>query len=64
VQRQSSSEEIRKQLQQEIDLHTALEDHIQLKMTNTMTLNVHKENPITIQHINWYHCFPCPDKFV
>ena len=34
MQRQSSSEEIRKQLQQEIDLHTALEDHIQLKMTN------------------------------
>jgi hypothetical protein len=30
----------------------------------TMTLNVHKENPITIQHINWYHFFPCPDKFV
>lgn len=34
MQRQSSSDEIKKQLQQEIDLHAALEDHIQLKMTN------------------------------
>jgi len=34
MRRGSSSDELRKQLQEDIDLHAALEGHLQLKMTN------------------------------
>ncbi|CAG2227976.1 unnamed protein product [Mytilus edulis] len=34
MRRNSSTDEIRKQLQQDMDIHAALEDHLQLKLTN------------------------------
>ncbi|XP_063426983.1 universal stress protein YxiE-like [Mytilus trossulus] len=34
MRRNSSTDEIRKQLQQDMDIHTALEEHLQLKLTN------------------------------